>query len=238
MGENDITVSLSKMRKIIGERMCASLNRTAQFTLTREICVDTMLDFIARQKDKGLQVKFMHVLIKVIAEILGGHKILNASITDDSLVYHGVVNMGVAVALPEGLMVPVLKNADTKSMIQIAQEYEALIPKAKTGKLSYNDMSEGTFTVSNLGMVGIDAFTPIVNHPEAAILGVGRIAERVILDEKDIPRHSKSIIFSLTVDHRIVDGYTGALFLQDLAETLTDTERLESVLNAEQVDLK
>lgn len=231
MGTNDITIPLSKMRRIISERMCSSLNQTAQFTLTREICVDTLLDFIALHKNDGQKVKLMHFLIKVVAEILQERKILNASITENGLIYHGDVNIGVAVALPEGLLVPVLKSVDKKSILEIKNEYEVLIQKAKTGKLPYNDMSEGTFTVSNLGMAGIDAFTPIVNHPEAAVLGVGRAAERVILDEKNVPKRSKTIVFSLTVDHRIVDGFAGALFLQDLAEILTDTGKLESVWN-------
>ena len=228
MGTNERAMPLSKIRRIIGERMCMSLARTAQFTLTREIEVDTLLAYIQQQKEAGGSIKFMHVLIKVISNMLKDHMLLNASIVENKLVYHDTVNMGVAVALPEGdgLLVPVLKNTETCSLLEIAEAYGTLIPKAQKGKLSYNDMSGGTFTISNLGMVGIDAFTPVVNYPEAAILGIGRINDRVVLSDHNVPERRKTIMFSLTVDHRIVDGYVGAQFLASLADTLSDMEKL------------
>ena len=228
MGTNERAIPLSKMRRIISERMCASLMQTAQFTLTREIEVDTLLAYIQQQKEAGGSIKFMHVLIKVVSSMLKDHMLLNASIAENKLVYHDTVNMGIAVALTEGdgLLVPVLKDTDTRSLSEIAEAYGALIPKAQTGKLSYEDMSGGTFTISNLGMAGIDAFTPIVNYPEAAILGVGRINDRVILNDHGVPERRKTVMFSLTVDHSIVDGSVGAQFLASLADTLSDMEKL------------
>ena len=232
MGTNERALPLSKMRRIISQRMCMSLTQTAQFTLTREIEADTLLVYIQQQKEAGRPIKFMHVLIKVVSNMLTDHVLLNASITENELIYHDTVNMGVAVALTEGdgLLVPVLKNTDTRSLSDIAEAYGALIPKAQKGRLSYEDMSEGTFTISNLGMVGIDAFTPIVNYPEAAILGVGRIGDRVVLNDHGVPERRKTVMFSLTVDHRVVDGYVGACFLASLADTLSDARKLHQTL--------
>ena len=210
--------------------MCESLEKTAQFTMTREIEIEAVLEYIRQRKKTGQSVKFMHVLIKVVASILKEHERLNASVTEELIIYHGAVNMGIAVALPDGLLVPVLKNVDTSSLDEIARDYDLVIPKAQTGKLSHAEMSEGTFTISNLGMAGIDAFTPVVNYPESAVLGVGRINDRVVLNDNNFPERRKAIIFSLTVDHRIIDGYTGALFLTSLADTLINMGKLRATL--------
>lgn len=220
------SVPLTPMRRVIGERMCASLEKTAQFTLTSEMEVDVLLDFIQQRKEAGKPVKFMHVLTKVVATLLKEHEMLNASIQEKSLIFHDTVNMGVAVALPGGLLVPVVKDVDSLSLEEVGERYEALVAKARTGRIPVADMSGGTFTISNLGMAGIDAFTPVVNYPEAAILGVGRTVERLALDENDVLYRKKVITFSLTMDHRIVDGYVGAQFLVALANTLSNMEKL------------
>ena len=228
-GKNNMqgrTIPMSKIRRLISERMHASLAQTAQFTLTREIDMEALCTYIQEERKSGKPIKFMHVLIKAVSMVLKKHELMNAFASEDGIIYHSSVNMGIAVALQEGLLVPVIKDSCTLSLMDIAATYDALIPKAKTGKLSYGEMSEGTFTISNLGMAGIDAFTPILNYPESAILGVGRINERVILDENDVPVRRRTIIFSLTVDHRVVDGYVGAEFLASLAETFSDIENL------------
>ena len=220
------TMPMSKIRRLISERMHASLAQTAQFTLTREIDVEALCTYIQEERKAGKPIKFMHILIKAVSMVLQEHELLNAFTSEDTIIYHDSVNMGIAVALQEGLLVPVIKDTCALSLTDIAAAYDALIPKAKTGKLSYVEMSEGTFTISNLGMAGIDVFTPILNYPESAILGVGRINERVVLDENDTPVRRRTAIFSLTVDHRVVDGYVGAEFLASLAETFSDVENL------------
>lgn len=224
-------VPLSMMRRVIGERMCTSLEKTAQFTLTSEMEVDVLMEFIRQRKEAGKPAKFMHVLTKVVASLLKEHEMLNASIQEKSLIYHDTVNMGVAVALPGGLLVPVVKDVETSSLEEIGEKYEALVAKARTGRIPASDMSGGTFTISNLGMMGIDAFTPVVNYPEAAILGVGRTLERLALDENDVLCRKHVITFSLTMDHRIVDGYVGAQFLAALADTLSDMEKLTKAVS-------
>ena len=228
-GENR-EVRLSPMRRVIADRMCASLAQTAQYTLSREIEIDGMLDYISEQKQAGKNYKFMHVLIKVCATLLKEHDKLNATIVEKMLRYHGAVNMGVAVAMTEGLVVPVIKGVDDMSVDQIIEAYTAIVPKAKNGKLTADDMSGGTFTISNLGMAGIDAFTPVINYPEAAILGVGRTNDRVVFGEGDKLERRKTVIFSLTLDHRIVDGYVGAMFLEALAQTLGDKEKTRAAV--------
>lgn len=224
-------VPLTMMRRVIGERMCASLENTAQFTLTREIEVDALLDFIRQRRESGQPVKFMHVLTKVCASLLKEHEMLNASIQDKSLLYHDTVNIGIAVALPGGLLVPVVKEVDTSSLEEVGEKYEALVARARTGRIPAAEMSGGTFTISNLGMMGIDVFTPVVNYPEAAILGVGRTAERLTLDENGALACKNVITFSLTVDHRIVDGYVGAQFLAALAAALSEPEKLTAAVS-------
>lgn len=221
---------LTTMRKVIAQRMCESLTMTAQFTLTREIEVDALMEYIRQQKEAGKNLKLMHVLAKAIASLLKEHEMLNASIQENALVYHDTVNVGVAVALPGGLLVPVVKGVDSSSLEEVAANYEALVAKARTGRIPYEDLSGGTFTISNLGMAGIDAFTPIVNYPEAAILGVGRTKDTPVRAADDALLWKKTVVFSLTMDHRIVDGYTGALFLKALAETLSDLDKLRSAV--------
>lgn len=226
------TKRLTSMRKVIAQRMCESLTQTAQFTLTREMDVDVLLEYIQEQKDAGQKVKLMHVLIKATASLLKEHEMLNASIDGTNLLLHDTVNMGVAVALPGGLLVPVVRDADTHTVTEIGKSYEALVAKARTGRIPLDEMSGATFTISNLGMAGIDGFTPIVNYPEAGILGVGRTNQRLYLDENGTVRTKRTIVFSLTVDHRVVDGYTGAQFLASLADVLSDKEKLLCALEA------
>lgn len=231
MAGEDREIRLSGMRRVIADRMCASLSQTAQYTLSREIEIDGMLDYISEQKKEGKNYKFMHVLIKACATLLKEHEKLNSAIVEKMQRFYGSVNMGVAVALPEGLVVPVIKGVDDMSLDQIIEAYIDQVSKAKKGRLTAEDMSGGTFTISNLGMAGIDAFTPVINYPEAAILGVGRTNERVVFGEDDKLERRKTVIFSLTLDHRIVDGYVGAMFLESLAQVLGDKEKLRAAVN-------
>jgi len=229
VSKEDRVVRLSAMRKIISQRMCESLNTTAQFTLTSEMDVDGLNDFVKDCRDAGNKIKIMHVLMKVCASLLDEHELLNAQIKDNQLVYFGAKNIGVAVALDEGLIVPNVKNVDDKTLLETAQAYDELIPRARTRRISPEEMSGGTFTISNLGMAGIDGFTPIINIPESAILGVGRTNERLVLNDDGSLSKKHTIVFSLTVDHRIVDGYNGAMFLKALAEVLNDKARIAEI---------
>jgi pyruvate dehydrogenase E2 component (dihydrolipoamide acetyltransferase) len=135
------------------------------------------------------------------------------------------VNVGVAVALEDGLIVPVIKDADVKSLSEIAREAKELAGKARAGKLKPDEFSGGTFTISNLGMFGIDSFTAVLNPPEAAILAVGSTADEPVVVNGEVTVRSRSRL-TLTVDHRVLDGATGAAFLRDLTDLLANPLRI------------
>jgi pyruvate dehydrogenase E2 component (dihydrolipoamide acetyltransferase) len=140
---------------------------------------------------------------------------------NDKIVLHKEIAIGLAVAVPEGLVVPVIAQADTCSLAELARRREALVTKAQAGKLHPQDMQGGTFTISNLGMYGVDAFNAIINPPQAAILAVGRIAQRVV-PLNGVPAVQPMMVLSLSCDHRVVDGARAAQFLNTLAELLEE----------------
>ncbi len=230
MSTENQTVRLSTMRKLIGRAMMKSLAQTAQFTLTREIDVDTLMDLIAEKKGAGEKCKLMYLMVKICGKLLDEHPLLNSKIIDGQLTYFGEKNIGVAVAVKDGLMVPVLRDVNAKSLNQIGDEYEEKISLTRAKRIPPKDLEHGTFTISNLGMAGIDGFTPIINYPEVAILGIGRTNERLYMKDNGDIGKKKTIAFSLTCDHCVVDGYTGALFLQSLNEVLNDTEKIMKML--------
>jgi pyruvate dehydrogenase E2 component (dihydrolipoamide acetyltransferase) len=210
---------LHGMRKSIADRMFKSLQSTAQLTITTEADV-TPLVARRQQLKKEFNLTFTDMLIEAVAGALVAHPRLRLTAEGDLIQPHEEVNVGLAVALDEGLMVPVIRHADTKSLQQIAEESRRLAEKARAGSLGVDEVSGGTFTITNLGMYGIDAFTPIINQPQIAILGVGRIVPKPAVYEGQIAIRSMMTL-SLTFDHRIVDGAPAAAFLQDVAARLS-----------------
>jgi pyruvate dehydrogenase E2 component (dihydrolipoamide acetyltransferase) len=171
--------------------------------------------------EKAIEVRLTYtdLLIQEVAEVLGEHGLLNSMLIDGSILISEQVNMGFAVALESGLIVPVIRDAHNKSLGDIARERVALSAKAQAGTLTLEETEGGTFTISNLGTFGADAFTPIVNPPQCAILGVGRIVDKpVVID--GVVSVSPTVWLSLTFDHRLIDGAPAARFLQALAERL------------------
>ena len=159
--------------------------------------------------------------MKLVAAALRQHPRFNASWQDGAILLHPEINIGLAVAVDEGLVVPVIHHADQLGVGLLASRRAELVVKAQANKLSLADLSGGTFTISNLGMYGVDSFTAIVNPPQAAILAVGRIAERVVpLDGQ--PAIQPMLALSLSCDHRVADGARGAQFLQTLAGLIED----------------
>jgi pyruvate dehydrogenase E2 component (dihydrolipoamide acetyltransferase) len=150
---------------------------------------------------------------------------MNAFLEGDAINVQGQISVGVAVALDEGLIVPVIHNTDKKSLKEIAQESRSLAEKARAGKLTIEDVSGGTFTVSNLGMFGVDGFTPILNAPQTGILGVGRIVEKPVIYRGEIAKRS-TMVLSLTFDHRVIDGAPAGAFLQTVADLLAHGNRI------------
>jgi pyruvate dehydrogenase E2 component (dihydrolipoamide acetyltransferase) len=210
---------LHGMRKSIAERMFKSLQSTAQLTITSEVDVTPL---VARREQLKTQfnLTYTDMLIEAVAGALVAHPRLRATVEGDVIQQHDDVNVAIAVALDEGLIVPVIRHADQKSLQQIAEESRALAEKARAGRLDVDDVSDGIFTITNLGMYGIDAFTPIINQPQVAILGVGRIVQKPAVQDGRIAVRSLMVL-SLTFDHRIVDGAPAAAFLQDVAARLS-----------------
>jgi pyruvate dehydrogenase E2 component (dihydrolipoamide acetyltransferase) len=161
-------------------------------------------------------VTYTDQLIACVAKALKHHPRLNASFTQGTIRYHSEINIGIATAVEHGLVVPVIHGADRLSVDDIAARRRELVARARAGRLQPADLANGTFTISNLGMLGIDAFSAIVNAPQAAILAVGRIADRVVAEDgRAVVRPRMTM--TLSCDHRVVDGARGAEFLRDLA---------------------
>lgn len=214
-------VPMSGIRRIIAQRMAASAHSVAPVTLTTEADATSLVRFREQIKADligiaGRVPSYSDMLVKIVALALEAHPDLNASLSGDDIVQHTSINVGVAVDTDRGLLVPVIRDARGKSLQQIADESADLIARTRGGQASAAELSGGTFTITNLGMYEIDAFTPIVNLPECAILGVGRIISRpVVVDEaSETVAVRKMLALSLTFDHRVVDGAPAARFLQ------------------------
>ncbi len=219
------TMAMSNMRRVIADRMQASLQQSAQFTLSAELDTTRFLAYLQDAKQvfalRDIKLSFTDLLIKIVARALARHPKLNASLAGNEIIYHKDINIGLAVALEDGLIVPVIRGADQMSLQEIAVTAKALIAKARSGQLLPDDYTGGTFTISNLGMYAVDHFTPIINLPESAILGVSRTVKKpVVIGDKIEIRDMTG--FSLTVDHRIIDGAVGAEFMGTLQEMLNN----------------
>jgi pyruvate dehydrogenase E2 component (dihydrolipoamide acetyltransferase) len=215
---------LSRTRRIIAERMSAGVHVAAPVTLNTEVDATELVRLREQLKvDRKGQVipSYSDLLTKIIARALADHPALNARIEGDEVVTESAVHVGIAVDTERGLLVPVLHDAQSKTLLQIAAESAALIARTREGKASLDDLGGSTFTITNLGMYDIDTFSPIINLPECAILGVGRItAKQVVtlrpgsIDEAERVAVRRMLTLSLTFDHRLVDGAPAARFLQ------------------------
>lgn len=215
---------LRGMRKVIAERMHKSLQGSAQLTITTEVDVTQLID--RRQEvQREFNATYTDFIIQACAHALKQHPRMNAALEGDTLRTQEQISVGLAVALEEGLIVPVVHDTDKKSLQQIAQEARSLAEKARAGKLTLEEVSGGTFTVSNLGMFGVDGFTPILNAPQTGILGVGRIVEKPIIYRGEIAKRS-TMVLSLTFDHRVIDGAPAGAFLQTVADLLAHGNRI------------
>ncbi len=219
-------IPLSRMRRIIAERMVESVRTKPHFFIFQEVLAEELVRMRERllplvEKQTGLRVSYTDILVKMVAKALERYPLLNASFSEEGIVLHEDVNIGVAVALEDGLIVPVVKEAQRKSIAQITTELHDLVERAKLGKLTPEEISGGTFTISNLGMFGIDAFTAIINPPESAILACGAIRKKPVFDGKDIVPLSVMEL-TLSCDHRLVDGALAAQFMQFLKTLLEE----------------
>ncbi|MEN6318943.1 MAG: 2-oxo acid dehydrogenase subunit E2 [Syntrophaceae bacterium] len=212
------------MRQAIAEHMVESLHTMAQLTMMVEVDV-TELVRLREQVKAEFDVTYTDFIVRAVAKTLKRHPMLNATLIGDEIHQIESIHIGVAVALQDGLIVPVVRDADKRTVQEIAGEVRRLAKGARKNTLTVDEVMGGTFTITNLGTYGIDGFTPIINSPEAAILGVGRIVERVVVHEDQIARR-KMIMFSLTIDHRLIDGAMGAEFMRSLKEMIENPYRL------------
>ncbi|HLM15694.1 MAG TPA: pyruvate dehydrogenase complex dihydrolipoamide acetyltransferase [Reyranella sp.] len=215
----DARVPHTSIRKVIARRMLESKQTVPHFYLTVDLEIDALL--AARQainaiaEKKGSKVSVNDMMIKACAKALRDHPECNASWTEDEMIQYGAVDISVAVATDRGLITPIVRSADMKGLAQIATEMKDLAARAKTGKLKLDEFQGGGFTISNLGMFGIQNFSAIINPPQAMILAVGVGEERAVVRKGQmVVRNMMSC--TLAVDHRVVDGAMGAQFLQTL----------------------
>ncbi|MCC3155444.1 pyruvate dehydrogenase complex dihydrolipoamide acetyltransferase [Hymenobacter sp. BT770] len=217
---------VSQMRKVIAKRLSESLFTAPHFYLTMEINMDKAMEARVRLNELSpIKLSFNDLVLKSAAVALRQHPVVNSSWLGDRIRQNKLINIGVAVAVDEGLLVPVIRNADQKGLSQIATEVKELAGKAKSKKLQPAEWEGSTFTISNLGMFGIDEFTAIINPPDACILAVGGIKQTPIVKDGQIVVGNIMKV-TLSCDHRVVDGATGAAFLQTLKGLLEDPMRM------------
>jgi pyruvate dehydrogenase E2 component (dihydrolipoamide acetyltransferase) len=214
-------VPMSAMRQTIARRMSASWSVAPMVHYDLRADVTALAELKKNLCAGGKKISYTDILVKVAARALKEHPLVNASVEGNEIILHDYVNIGVAVALPNGLIVPVIKGAEAKGIGGISEELKALAEKALQGRLAEEEFSGGTFTLSNLGMYGVESFTPIINQPESAILGVNAIVKTAVeLEGQIVMRPLMNL--SLTADHRLVDGAEGARFIalvRDLIES-------------------
>jgi pyruvate dehydrogenase E2 component (dihydrolipoamide acetyltransferase) len=208
------THALHGIRRVTAERLAASARSVVPVTLTTDADATSLARL--REEAGSDAPSYTDLLVKIVALALSEHPALNASLTDHGIVEHSDVHIGIAVETPRGLVVPVVRDVAARSVYAIAAETRRLIAAALEGQLAPDDQHGGTFTISNLGMYEIDAFTPIVNLPECAILGLGRVVARPVVTDEPSERIEvrRMLALSLTFDHRLVDGAPAARFLQ------------------------
>jgi pyruvate dehydrogenase E2 component (dihydrolipoamide acetyltransferase) len=212
----------SRMRATIAKRMAESMREAPHFYLTAEINMSEAVRLRTALKASNRvteDVTYTHLLMKAVAIALDRHPRLNASFGGDAREYQEHINIGLAVSLDDGLLVPVLHDCDSLSLLEIAAQATALVERSRSGKPRAEDLTGGTFTISNLGMLPIEHFTAIINQPQAAILAVGAIKERPVVRDGQVTIASTMLV-TLSCDHRILDGVTGGQFLQELKSLL------------------
>ncbi len=218
-------IPMAGIREIIAERMTMSLQTNASVTLHTEVDATAFVELRGMLNDKlqarEVSLTYTDLLLKVVANALREHPRLNATLTDDGIQLLPEINIGVAVALDDGLVVPVVRNADKERLSDISDQVKGFAERARSNQLTPGELQGGTFTITNLGNFGVDAFTPIINPPESAILGVGRILKKPVVHDDEIVARSM-LTLSLTFDHRVVDGAPAAQFLQTVSSYIQD----------------
>ena len=213
------------IRKTIGDRMSESLMKSPQGTMTLKVDISGLLAFKEMCGNKKEKVSVTDILIKITGLVLEKNPMFNASIEGNEIVLYKSINIGVAVAGENGLMVPVIHGVQTKGLFKISAEMKELASKARENRITNEDMLGGTFTISNMGMFEVDLITPIINPPEVAILAVGGMRKETVVLENEMSEIRPMINLCLTVDHRVIDGVPAVKFLKDMNEIINNPEK-------------
>ena len=223
------TIALKGMRRTIAQRMFTSLQSSAQLTMDMEASMDDAVrlreSLIDEWQGEQIRPTYTDLVVKAVAKALKSHPLMNSQLGETEITLLSDIHVGIAVAVPDGLVAPVIRDADELSVKEIAVESSRLATLARNGTLGLDDYAGGTFTISALGMYGVDSFTPIINTPQAGILGVNRIFDGVAWDG-DRPLKAKKMNLSLTWDHRVLDGAPAAEFLAQVCTLLANPYRL------------
>lgn len=218
---------MAGMRKIIADNMMASIHQSAQLTVFVEIDATRLVSLHRRIGEKyarseEVRISINDIVALAVCRSLKDHPIMNSWLTDEGIVLHAEVNLGIAVALPDGLVVPNVKDAHNKGLLELSADIRRVVEMARQAKLTFDEIQGGTFTITNVSRLGVDGFTPILNPPETGILGVGRIVQKPGIDENGQIAIRSFMTLSLTFDHRVVDGAPAMRFLRTLADYLEE----------------
>lgn len=217
-------IPLVGMRRTIAQNMQRSMQQAPHMFLQVDVEMDAAegLRKLANENKvaDAPKISVTALIVKAVAWALKQNPIVNSQYTDEKIIEYADINIGIATALDNGLIVPVIHNADRKDLLEISRELGDLAQRARSNKLQPDDLSGGTFTISNLGMFGIDRFTAIINPPQSAILAVGKMNKVFVPDENDQPLLQRQVAFTLSADHRVMDGSQAAKFLTDLKDSL------------------
>jgi pyruvate dehydrogenase E2 component (dihydrolipoamide acetyltransferase) len=221
-------IKLSGIKLVMAQKMVKSISEKPHVTLFREVNVKSLLEFrekISKKRNGKNFISINVLMLKICAASLKKYPIFNAHVKNGEILEFVDVNLGVAVASKEGLLVPVIKKITTKTLKQLNNEFKNLVTKAKENNLEEEDLRDGTFTLTNLGSYKIEAFTPIINPPEVAILGIGKITDKPIVENNKI-KIVPIMVLSLSFDHQVIDGATAAEFLDDICQFIIKPETL------------
>ena len=229
-GRPEQRVPMSRLRARVAERLLQSQSENAILTTFNEINMQAVIDLRNKykekfEKDHGVKLGFMSFFVKAVVAALKRYPVVNASVDGKDIVYHGYFDIGIAVGSPRGLVVPILRNADQLSLAEIEKKIAEFGQKAKDGKLGMDDLTGGTFSISNGGTFGSMLSTPIINPPQSAILGVHATKERAVVEKGQIVIRPMNY-FALSYDHRIIDGREAVLALVAIKDALEDPQRL------------
>ena len=229
-GRPEQRVPMSRLRQRVAERLLQSQSTAAILTTFNEVNMQPVIDMRKRyqerfEKEHGTKLGFMSFFVKAVVHGLKKYPVVNASVDGTDIIYHGYFDVGVAVGSPRGLVVPILRDADQLSFAAIEKKIAEFGKKAQDGKLSLEDLTGGTFSISNGGTFGSMLSTPIINPPQSAILGVHATKERAVVENGQVMVRPMNY-FAVSYDHRIIDGREAVLFLVAVKEALEDPARL------------